>query len=221
MLKKFLAPLMALAITAAALDAGQVAQVIKKSKPGVVAIYRTDRRTGQERDGGTGVLVDRRGYIVTVSHVVNGRAAVPFSFADGTRGQADVVLDIPECEIAVLKIRGGGRSEFPCVTLAKSAPEVGDAVVAIGHPFGFKYTVSAGVVSALGGEITLPSGFTIKDVVQTDAAINDGNSGGPLLNTRGEVVGLAVAYHQEANCIGWAVPAAQVRQALKRAVTGE
>jgi S1-C subfamily serine protease len=220
MLKKFLAPLMALSITATALASGQVATVIKKAKPGVVAFYRTDRRTGEERDGGTGVLVDKRGYIVTVSHVVNGRTVVPFSFEDGTRGQADVVLDLPECEIAVLKVRGG-KKEFPCVALATSAPEVGDAVLAIGHPFGFRYTVSAGLVSSLGGEITLPSGYTLKDVVQTDAAINDGNSGGPLLNRRGEVVGLAVAYHQEANCIGWAVPANQVRQALKRAVTGK
>jgi S1-C subfamily serine protease len=152
--------------------------------PAVAHLEVEQAQRGRERRGsGSGFLFTPDGLILTNSHVVHGVKAVRASFADGSSYDADVIGDDPDTDIAVIRIGAGG---LPAATLGSSRDlRVGQLAIAIGNPYGFQHTVTAGVVSALGRSLRAYNGRLIDDVVQTDAALNPGNSGGPLVDSRG------------------------------------
>lgn len=197
---------------AALLDAYSraVVQVVDTVAPGVVGVRATGHRGGRPRtrgrpEGGqgSGFLFAPDGFALTNSHVVQGGQELEVSFSDGRTASASIVGDDPDTDAAVLRVDGDG---LPVVTLGNSAGlRVGQLVVAIGSPFGFQSTVTAGVVSAVGRTLRSVTGRLIDEVIQTDAALNPGNSGGPLVDSRGEVVGINTAVILPAQGICFAV----------------
>jgi S1-C subfamily serine protease len=195
-----------------------VARVASQVGPSVVQVNVTatqDTVFGpQSEEGlGSGVIYRNDGYIITNNHVVEGASEVSVAFADGTTERAEVVGRDPDTEIAVIRV---DRNDLPAASFNESEDlVVGQLAVAIGSPSGFESTVSAGVISGLGREF--PAEFTggrlersLVDLIQTDAAISPGNSGGALTNRDGEIIGINVAYLPPAETgavnIGFAVP---------------
>jgi S1-C subfamily serine protease len=160
--------------------------------PSVAHLEVEQVQRGRTRRGsGSGFAFTPDGLMLTNSHVVRGGRAVRASFADGASYDADVIGDDPDTDIAVIRI---GASGLPAARLGSSRGlRVGQLAIAIGNPYGFQHTVTAGVVSALGRSLRAETGRLIDDVVQTDAALNPGNSGGPLVDSRGEVIGVNTA----------------------------
>src|ERR671936_729077 len=171
---------------------------------------------------GSGFVIDKSGHVVTNYHVVEGASKVEVSFSGNDEMPATVVGTDPSTDIAVLRIkRAQSRSLTPLDLGNSSAVRVGDAVVAIGNPFGLERTVTAGIVSALQREITAPNGFAIDEVIQTDAAINKGNSGGPLLNADGQVIGVNSQIESESGGnvgIGFAIPINTVKDVVSQLI---
>ena len=139
---------------------------------------------------GSGIVIDANGTILTNYHVVENAIKVTVSFEKGKTVDAQVVGQDPSNDLAVLRIHPDGLTLHPLTLGNSSGVEVGDPVLAIGNPFDLERTLTTGVISALQRQITAPNGFTIDNVLQTDAPINPGNSGGPLLNGAGEVIGI-------------------------------
>lgn len=177
-------------------------QIYERTAPGVAYITSTIVRQsespfgfgeGQTQQGtatGSGFVINKDGTILTNYHVVENAVKVTVSFEHGKAVEAKVIGKDPSNDLAVLRIPTEGVTLHP-LTLGDSAKaQVGDPVLAIGNPFGLERTLTTGVVSALQRQITSPNGFTIDNVIQTDAPINPGNSGGPLLNGAGEVIGI-------------------------------
>ncbi len=201
-----------------------VQQIYEEAGPGVVQVTTNGVDAGSPFFGpqstsslGSGFVVDRDGYIVTNYHVIEGGQEIEVNFSGDDRVPAKVVGSDPSTDLAVLKIDAQARALTPLPLGNSDAVHVGDAVVAIGNPFGLERSVTAGIVSALQRDITAPNGYTIDKVIQTDAPINQGNSGGPLLNARGEVIGVNSQIESETGGnvgIGFAVPVNTVRQVV-------
>jgi len=210
-------------IPTAAGKALTVNQIYRRSGPGVVQITSTIASSGSgdqfqqaSQALGSGFVLDREGHIVTNYHVVEGATSTEVRFSNDDTLKATLVGSDPSTDVALLKVEASAGALTP-LSLADSAKvEVGDAVVAIGNPFGLERTVTTGIVSALQRAVKAPNGFSIDHVIQTDAAINHGNSGGPLLDTRGDVIGINSQIETggsgDGNVgIGFAVPANTVK----------
>ena len=203
-----------------------VSEVVEGVGPAVAAVRLLGAGdSGESLGGGSGFLFTPDGYVLTNSHVV--RAGKPattarpdvrhqVSLADGREFDARWVGDDPDTDLAVLSIDGLSKGSLAHAALGRSAGlKRGQIAIAIGNPLGFEHTVTAGIVSALGRSMRTSSGRMIPDVIQTDAALNPGNSGGPLLDSRGEVIGINTAIIRGAQSIcfavavdiaGWVIP---------------
>ncbi|MGZ4334235.1 MAG: S1C family serine protease [Gaiellaceae bacterium] len=202
------------------LTVGQVAKAATKS---VVEIDATSAAAtspfpggqgGTQSAEGTGFVYDTKGDIVTNQHVVDGSSTVKVKFSDGSTYTATVVGTDSSTDIAVLHVNAPASKLHPLTLGDSSKVAVGDGVVAIGNPFGLDGTVTSGIVSALGREIAAPDDTPIEGAIQTDAAINHGNSGGPLLDLRGNVIGITSQIQSEGggnDGVGFAVPSNTVK----------
>ncbi len=207
------------------------AQIYQLVAPAVVHISATvsvesnsffGQQQQQGEATGSGFVIDREGHIVTNAHVVDGASKVEVSFEGETTFDAKVVGVDTSTDIAVLQVDASSdklkKALSPVSFGDSSAVRVGDPVVAIGNPFNLDRTLTTGVVSALQRELRAPNGFAIEDVIQTDAAVNPGNSGGPLLNMRGEIIGvnsqIQTGGGQGNDGIAFAVPSNTVRSVV-------
>jgi S1-C subfamily serine protease len=211
-----------------------VNEVYRRSAPGVVQITATsvvavpadpfDLSPFQQRERrqalGSGFVIDKAGYIVTNYHVVQGAQNVEVGFSNKQSFKARVVGADASTDIALLKVNANSRALTPLPLGDSDGVRVGDQVVAIGNPFGLERSVTAGIVSALQRQIVSPNFLTIDHVIQTDASINRGNSGGPLIDARGRVIGVnsqietGDAGGQGNVGIGFAVPINTVKEVV-------
>jgi S1-C subfamily serine protease len=170
-----------------------VVSVVAKASPAVVHVRVGANHNGRERAGsGSGVVVSPDGLVLTNNHVVEGASRIELSLPDGATFRARILGRDPDTDLAVL--RGETHDTLPAIHLADSKRvRAGQIAIAIGNPLGLQSTVTAGIVSAVGRSLRASNGRQIGDVIQTDAALNPGNSGGPLVNTRAEVVGINTA----------------------------
>lgn len=173
---------------------------------------------------GSGFVIDPRGDIVTNDHVVQGATDIRVSFSGSASYPAKIVGSDPSSDLAVLRVDAPSSALHPLGFGDSSAVEVGDTVFAIGNPFGLERTMTAGIVSALGRGINAPNGMTIPNAIQTDAPINHGNSGGPLLDRFGRVIAVNSQIEGgtvDANVgIGFAIPSATARSVVDRLISG-
>jgi S1-C subfamily serine protease len=215
-------------------------EVFKRSAPGVVQVTSTQvvqvpadpffgnpfgqPQTERQQALGSGFVIDKAGHIVTNYHVVQGAGRVEVSFSNNESVKARVVGTDPSSDLAVLQVKVNSRALTPLPLGDSDGVRVGDSVVAIGNPFGLDRTVTAGIVSALQRQITSPNEYAIDHVIQTDAPINHGNSGGPLLNAEGMVVGVNSQIETggsgtEGNVgIGFAIPSDTVKTVVAQLI---
>ncbi len=176
----------------------------------------------QAQGQGSGFVYDAEGHIVTNDHVVEGAEQVSVRFWDGSTYDATVVGTDPSTDLAVIKVDAPASVLKPLELGDSSQLSVGEGVVALGSPFGLEGTATSGIVSALNREMTSPNGFTISNSIQTDAAINHGNSGGPLLNAAGQVIGVNTQIKSDSggnDGIGFAVPSSTVAEIVPQIVS--
>jgi S1-C subfamily serine protease len=185
------------------------ALVYEVIRPSLVAVRTDAAAAGEARGIGGGVIVNREGAILTALHVVDGAAALEVTYADGTVAAATIASRDPDHDIAVLHTDVGPEVIVPAVL--GGAAGVGDDVFAVGHPLGLLSSLSAGVVSAVERTIPVDERRTMEGLIQFDAAVNPGNSGGPLLNEAGQVIGIVTALANPSQQgffvgVGFAVP---------------
>lgn len=185
-----------------------VIRVNQQVGPAVVSVQPVE--AGSRGGSGSGVILSSDGFVLTNSHVVHGRPQVAIVTSEGDRLRADLVGDDPATDLAVVRVRA---NDLPHATLGDSARlQVGQLVIAIGNPLGFASTVSTGVVSALGRSLRGVGGRLIEEVIQHTAPLNPGNSGGPLVDSRGRVVAINTAIIAMAQGIGFGVPSATAKR---------
>ncbi len=196
-----------------------VSEIYEKAYQGVVEITSLTTQSspmGGEQQGqaqGSGFVFDADGHIVTNDHVVEGSEELSVRFWDGSTYDATVVGTDPSTDLAVIKVDAPSSALKPLELGDSTQLSVGEGVVALGSPFGLEGTATSGIVSALNREITSPNNFTVSNAIQTDAAINHGNSGGPLLNAAGQVVGVNTQIKSESggsDGIGFSIPSSTV-----------
>jgi len=217
------APAVTANVAQAASSTLTVGQIAKAATPGVVEIDATTTSSdspfpfggsGSSAAEGTGFVYDTSGHIVTNQHVISGAGSVSVKLSDGSTYKATVVGSDPSTDIAVLHIDAPASKLVPLELGDSSTVAVGDGVVAIGNPFGLDGTVTSGIVSAVDREIQAPDSTPIEGAIQTDAAINHGNSGGPLLDLQGKVVGITSQIESDSggnDGVGFAIPSNLVR----------
>jgi len=198
-----------------------VGQVYRNAYRGVVEITVTSESQsnpfGQQQSQtaqGSGFVIDDSGHIVTNDHVVDSAKTVSVQFWNGATYKASVVGTDPSTDLGVIKVDAPQSVLHPLQFGNSSDVQVGDAAIAIGSPFGLEETVTSGIVSALHRQMEAPNNFTINDSIQTDAAINHGNSGGPLLNISGQVIGVNSQIRSDSggsDGVGFAIPSDTVK----------
>jgi serine protease Do len=192
-----------------------IVEAVEKTRESIVTVKVA--KPGRSRDTvGTGVIVDERGYVVTNRHVVHQGTRVTVTLAAGGADvRAQVLATEPRCDLAILRLKAPHR--LKALLLAPGSDVmVGESVIAIGHPFGYRNTVSTGIISALDREVEMPTGDILSGLFQTNASINPGNSGGPLLNINGELIGIITALRNGAQNIAFAINADTVKQMLSK-----
>jgi putative serine protease PepD len=213
--------------------------IYKNESPGVVDIRVTTTSSQgqsltpfgpsgsqQTQAEGTGFVYDENGDIVTAQHVVNGASKITVRFSDGTTASAKVVGNDASTDTAVIKVSVPASKLTPLAFADSSLVAPGEPVVAIGSPFGYSGSITAGIVSAVGRNVDAPNGYAIPNVLQTDAAINHGNSGGPLIDSAGKVVGINVQIADDGQGgsdnagVGFAVPSNAVKTVVDDLIAG-
>jgi S1-C subfamily serine protease len=214
-----------------------IADIYERTAPGVVQITSTSRPgadsfgspftpSGAQQALGSGFVLDKAGHIVTNYHVIEGADSIEVSFSNQDTLSAKLVGSDPSTDLAVLRVETSSRSLRPLELGNSDSVRVGDSVIAIGNPFGLDRTATAGIVSALQRPITAPNGYTIDHVIQTDAPINKGNSGGPLLDANGRVIGVNSQISTGGSGdtgnvgIGFAVPSNTVKSVAAQLISG-
>ncbi|HEX3054918.1 MAG TPA: trypsin-like peptidase domain-containing protein [Gaiellaceae bacterium] len=206
-------------------------QIYKQATPGVVDITVTQAASGNSfgfgqqssQAEGTGFVYDAKGDIVTAAHVVDGASSIKVSFKDGKTATAKLVGKDDSTDTAVIKVDVASSELHPLTIGSSAGVQPGDSVVAIGSPFGLTETMTAGIVSAVDRTITAPNNYSISGAIQTDAPINHGNSGGPLLNASGAVVGVNVQIDSNSDGsegVGFATPIDTVKSVADTLISG-
>src|SRR5579864_5346634 len=206
-------------------------QIYREATPGVVDITVTENASSggfglgqqQTQAEGTGFVYDSKGDIVTAAHVVDGATSIKVHFKDGTNANATLVGKDDSTDTAVIKVNVPSSELHPLKVGSSATVQPGDEVVAIGSPFGLTETMTAGIISAIGRTITAPNNFSISGAIQTDAPINHGNSGGPLLNSSGQVIGVNAQIESDSggnDGVGFAIPSDAVKSVADTIIAG-
>jgi putative serine protease PepD len=203
-----------------------IGDIYERSQKAVVEITaQATQFSGSQSAQGSGFVFDDDGHIITNQHVVEGASSISVRFWDGSTRTARLVGTDASTDLAVVKVNAPASFLEPLRLGDSSEVDVGDGVVAMGSPFGLEGTVTSGIVSALHRQMTAPNNFTITDSIQTDAAINHGNSGGPLLDQQGRVIGVNAQIESESggsDGVGFAIPSNTVRSIVSQLIeTGE
>ena len=206
-----------------------VPDIYQRTQKGVVEITVTTSQStnpfgGQQTQQaqGSGFVYDTNGRIITNQHVVEGATSISVRFWNGKTYKAELVGSDPSTDLAVIKVDAPASVLTPLTLADSNAVAVGDNVVAIGSPFGLENTVTSGIVSALHRQMTSPNNFSIDDSIQTDAAINHGNSGGPLLNAEAQVIGVNAQIESDSggnDGVGFAIPSNTVKSIVSELIS--
>jgi putative serine protease PepD len=203
-------------------------QLYKNVSPGVVDIVVNESSGGGFGDQGaqaegSGFVVDTSGDIVTNQHVVSGATSIKVTFQDGKTAKATVVGTDTSTDIAVIKVSVNASELHPLAFGSSAGVQVGQSVAAIGSPFGLPETLTSGIISALNRTISAPNNYSISGAIQTDAPINHGNSGGPLLNSSGQVIGVNAQIESDSggnDGVGFAIPSDAVKSVADTIIAG-
>lgn len=216
-------------------ESGSLAALYARTAPGVVdltvrVVTREDTPFGPQRvegtQTGTGAVLDAKGRILTAEHVVEGAQSIKVKFQDGTTRKGKLLGKDSASDIALLRVDPSGLTLHPLRLGSVESLRVGDALFLVGDPFGYARSLSTGVVSALDRTITAPNGFTVAHAIQTDTAMNPGNSGGPLFDAAGRVVGIADqiatggSSSSTSTGVGFAIPVDVARSGLAQLERG-
>lgn len=206
-------------------------RAVKRAAPAVVnihtektvvdrdAVFSTQPAKPRKVNGmGTGVIIDERGYIITNYHVVADVEIIRVVLQDGSDYQAELIRHDRDSDLAVIRIHAS--RPLPVIPIGTSSDlMLGEPVIAVGNAYGYRHTVTSGIISALGRDVEANETQNYRNLIQTDASINPGNSGGPLLNMNGEVIGINVAIRANAQRIGFAIPIDDVRRVIAQLIS--